>query len=149
VVARQRQFAAEHRLDGPESCVGGVIAGRGRLVVTDMNLVDDTDDVLAGVSVGVAHHHQQGWLGPNETRLFFQFPHRGVNRVFTLVNETAGQGPRALHRRVFSLNQQDGVAPSDSGVRSQCGVEPAVAFVTGRHIIHRSGDRVPGRFGWP
>ena len=149
MVASQRQLATEDRFNRPEFGVSSVVAGRGRLVLTDLDFIDDADDVLAGVSVGVAHHHQQGWLGPNETCLFFQFPHRSVNRVFTLVNKTTGQGPRAFHRRVFSLNQEDGVTPSDSGVSSQCGVEPAVALVTGRHIIHRSGDRVPGRFEWP
>ena len=149
MVARQRQLAAEHRFNRPEFGVGSVVAGRGRLVLADLDFIDNAHDVLAGVSVGVAHHHQQGWLGPNETRFLLKFPHRGVNWVFTLVNKTAGQGPRTLHRRVFSLNQEDGVTPSDSGVSSQGGVEPAVAFVTGRHITHRSGDRVPGRFGWP
>ena len=149
MVARQRQLAAEDRFNRPEFGVGSVVAGRGRLVLADLDFIDDADDVLAGVSLGVAHHHQQGWLCSDEARFFLKFPHRSVNRVFTLVNKTAGQRPCAFHRRVFSLNEQDGVTPSDSGVRSQCGVEPAVAFVAGWHITHRSGDRVPGRFGWP
>lgn len=149
VVARQRYLAAEHRLNGPELGVGSVVAGRGRLVVADLNFVDDADDVFAGVSLRVAHHHQQGWLGADKAGLFFEFPHRCVNRVFTLVNKTAGQGPSALHGRVFSLNQQHGVTPPDGGVCSQRRVEPAVAFVAGCHVTHRSGDRVPGRFEWP
>ena len=148
VVARQRQLAAEHRLNGPELGVRSVIAGRGRLVVADLDFIDDADDVLAWVPVGVAHHHQQGWFGPDETRFLLEFAHRSVNRVFALVNKTTGQRPRTLHGRVFSLNQQDGLTPPDGGVSSQCRVEPAVACVAGRHLTHRSGDRVPGRFEW-
>ena len=149
VVARQRQRAAEHGLDGPKLGVSSVVAGRGRLLLADLDFIDDADDVLPRVSVGVAHHHQQGGIGPNEARFFLKFPYGCMNGVFTLVNKTTGQGPSALHGRVFSLNQQHGVTPSDSGVRSQSRVEPAVAFVAGRHVTHRSGDHVPGRFEWP
>ena len=149
MVARQRQLAAEHRFNGPEFGVSSVVAGRGRLVLADLDFINDAHDVLAGVSVGVTHHHQQGWLGSDEARFLLKFPHRGVNGVFTLVYKTAGQRPRTLHRRVFSLDEQDGVAPSDGGVCSQRRVQPAVAFVARHHVIHRSGDRVPDRSEWP
>ena len=149
MVARQRQLAAEHGLDGPELGVGSVVAGRGRLVVADLNLVDDADDVFSRVSVGVAHHHQQGWLGADEAGFLLEFPYGCMKGVFTLVNKTTWKRPSALHWGVFSLNQQDGVPPPDSGVCSQRRVEPAVAFVAGRHLTHRSGAHVPGRFEWP
>ena len=90
MVASQRQLATEDRFNRPEFGVSSVVAGRGRLVLSDLDFIDDANDVLAGVSARVAHHHQQGWLCSDETRFFFQFPHRGVNRVFTLVNKTAG-----------------------------------------------------------
>ena len=148
VVARQRQFTAKHGVNGPELGVGSVVTGRGRLVAADLNLVNDADGVLAWVPVGVAHHHEQGWLGTDEACFLLKLPHRSVNRVFTLVHKTTGQRPRSLHRWVFTLDEQNGVAPSDGSVSGQCRVEPAVAFVAGRHVIHRTGDRVPGRFEW-
>ena len=148
MVARQRQFTAEHGVNGPELGVGRVVTGCGVLVVADLNLVDDADDVLAGVSGGVAHDHEQGWLRTDEACFLLKLPHRGVNRVFTLVHKATGQRPRSLHRWVFSLDEQNGVTPSDGSVSGQCRVEPAVAFVAGRHVIHRTGDHVPGRSEW-
>jgi hypothetical protein len=72
-----------------------------------------------------------------------------MNGVFTLVDKTAGQRPGTFHRGVFSLDEQDGVAPSDGGVSRKSGVQPAVAFVARWHVTHRSGDRVPDRSEWP
>ena len=69
MVARQRQLPAEHGLDGPELGVSSVVAGRGRLVVTDLDFVDDTDDVFARVSGRVAHDHEQARLGALQNRL--------------------------------------------------------------------------------
>ena len=146
MVARKGEFAAEHGVNGPKLGVGSVIPGRGRLVVADLNFVDDADDVLAGVALRVAHDHQQAGVGALEARLLFQLSNGSKNRVFALVNKSARQRPRALHGRVFSLNQQHALAAADRCVSSQCGVEPAVAFVAGGHLTHRSDVLGPGRF---
>ena len=149
MVTRQRQLPAEHGFDGPELGVSSVVAGRGRLAVTDLNFVNDADDVFAGVPLRVAHHHQQGRLGSDQARLFLKFPYGCMNGVLTLVDKTTGQRPGTFHRGVFSLDEQDGVAPSDGGVSRKSGVQPAVAFVARHHVTHRSGDRVPDRSEWP
>lgn len=148
VVACENKFTAEHRLNRPKLGVGCVITCRRALIFTDLNLVDNADDMLARVPIRVAHDHQQLGVGSFQAGFFVEFANRCVEGVLSLVNKTAGKRPRPFHRRVFSLNQKDAIVAAHGCVSGQGRIEPTVAFVARGHVTHRSVVRVPDTCGW-
>ena len=67
MIAVEPVDACKHVRDGNEACIGGVVAGRRLLrFIHHVDLVDDADDVLSLVALGVAHHHQQARVAPTD-----------------------------------------------------------------------------------
>ena len=93
MVASEWKFSLQHALNGPESCIGSVIARCRRLVFADRNFIDDADDVFARVPGRVTHDHQKRWFGAFQASFFFKFSHGSVNRVFSLVNKASWKRP--------------------------------------------------------
>ena len=93
MVASEWKFSLQHALDGPEPCIGSVVARCWRLVFADRDFIDDADNMFARVPGRVAHHHQQRWFGAFQSSFFFKFSHSSVNRVFSLVDKAPRERP--------------------------------------------------------
>ena len=133
MVTSKFEGPVKNGFNGPKLGVGRIVASLRLLVIGHLDGVDDGNDVLARVTVGVASDHQQGRVGARQTGFFPQFTQGCVLGVFSGINKASWEGPRTGHWRVFPLDQEHTFAPANGGISGQGRVEPALASVACWH----------------